>query len=242
MDDDEARLRQVARYGELSAAQAEALQQACAARVEARWDGREVRLLAGADTAYRGGGDALGQPLYAAIVVLDAQTLEIVETARAVGRLEVPYRPGMLSFREVPLLVEAWSRLRTAHTDIDLLMVDGHGRVHPRRCGLACHLGVLLDVPTLGVAKSRFVGSYAMPDATRGACAPITLDGQEVGRVVRTRSGVKPVYVSIGHRIDLDTACAWAVRSAREARVPEPTRQADLEAERMCRTVARQAG
>lgn len=237
-DDALTTLRDVARYPAFSIAEAEALQVACATQVDARWAGGEVRYVAGADTAYAGGGDGLGRTLHAVIAVLDAVTLEVVELARAVGRLEFPYVPGLLSFREVPLLLEAWRAMRTPHEEIGLVMVDGHGQVHPRGFGLACHLGLLLDVPTLGVAKTRFVGQAPAAAAARGSMAPIVLDGRELGRSVRTRDGVRPVYTSAGHRIDLDTACHWVLRTATEARVPEPTRRADHEAERLCRAAA----
>jgi deoxyribonuclease V len=158
------------------------------------------------------------------VVVLDYQTLEVVEESVVTGTAAFPYVPGLFAFRELPALVEA---LRRLNTEPDVLVCDGYGVAHPRRFGLACHLGVLTGLPSFGIAKTPFVGSYEQPASTRGSNGPL-LDGDEVvGRVLRTREGVKPVFVSAGHRIDLDTACRHALALSPEFRLPETTRRAD---------------
>jgi deoxyribonuclease V len=170
------------------------------------------------------------------VVVLDARTLETVETAGVRDRARFPYVPGYLSFREAPSVLRAFRKLERAP---DLLMCDGHGRAHPRRFGLACHLGLWLDLPTIGCAKSRLIGTHAEPGRRRGCHRPLLDEGEVVGEVVRTRDGVRPVYVSVGHRIDLATARAWVIRLARAARLPEPIREAHLEVNRLRASAAR---
>jgi deoxyribonuclease V len=184
------------------------------------------RLVAGLDVAYAGDGRGTGDRVAAAVVVIDTATLEVVERATATAVTAFPYVPGLFAFRELPVLVEALRILRAAP---DLLLCDGHGLSHPRRFGLACHLGILTGLPTAGVAKTPFTGRYdpAALGPARGDHADL-LDGAEtVGRALRTQSGVKPVYVSTGHRIDLDTACAHVLALAPAYRLPETTRQAD---------------
>lgn len=186
--------------------------------------------MAGLDVAYAGDGRGTGDLVAAAVVVIDTGTLEVVERATAVGRTAFPYVPGLFAFRELPVLVEA---LRTLRVTPDLLLCDGYGLAHPRRFGLACHLGVLTGVPTAGVGKTPFVGSYdrgALGD-DRGSYADLTDGGETVGRALRTQKGVKPVYVSTGHLVDLPTATAHVLAMAPRYRLPETTRQAD----RLCR-------
>ncbi|MFC4564648.1 endonuclease V [Nocardiopsis mangrovi] len=183
-------------------------------------DPDRVGLVAGLDVTYAPGDDRL----VAAAVVLDAGTLEVVESATAVARPAFPYVPGLFAFREVPPLLDAIGRLRTAP---DVFVCDGFGLAHPRRFGLACHLGVLLDRPALGVGKSPFVGSAEPPGERRGSWSPLVDGGDVVGRALRTRDGVKPVYVSVGHRIDLDGATGLVLRLAPSYRLPEPIRRAD---------------
>jgi deoxyribonuclease V len=159
-----------------------------------------VSLAAGLDPAYS---ETTGQ-VAAAAVVLDAGTLGVVERAVVVAPAGFGYVPGLLAFREAPALLRALERLRTTP---DLLVCDGQGVAHPRRFGLACHVGVLTGLPTVGVAKTPFVGTFPPPGRLRGAWSPVRLDGEVVGRALRTRTDVRPVFVSVGHRIDLDTAC-----------------------------------
>lgn len=177
--------------------------------------------IAGLDVSYAEDGDRLA----AAVVVLDGITLETVEEVVVAGTAAFPYVPGLFAFRELPTLLEALRRLDTTP---DLLVCDGAGLAHPRRFGLACHLGVLTGLPTMGVAKTRLFGEHDEPGARRGAAADLLDDsGEVVGRVLRTQDEVKPVYVSVGHRIDLDTACRHALALSPEFRLPETTRRAD---------------
>ncbi|WP_459804857.1 endonuclease V [Herbidospora sp. RD11066] len=178
----------------------------------------EVRLTAGLDVGYGPDDQVTG-----AVVVLDA-ALRVVDQAVAREKARFPYVPGLFAFREIPPLLTALSRLSVTP---DLLVCDGYGVAHPRRFGLACHLGVVTGLPAIGVAKTSFVGTYPEPGVARGSWAPITLDGDVVGRALRTRDGVKPVYVSQGHRMSLDNACAQVLRLAPEFRLPEPIRRAD---------------
>ena len=187
-----------------------------------------LRLVAGADVSYDRGSPVL----YAAVVVFDADSLEIVEIGAATLRATFPYVPGYLSFRELPPLLAAFEKLRTRP---DLVLCDGHGRAHPRRFGLACHLGVALDLPTIGCAKSRLGGEHREPGARRGAHA-VLRDGPEViGEVLRTRVGVAPVYISVGHRVSLATARRLVLRLTPRFRIPEPIRAAHAEVNRLRR-------
>ncbi|MFC8176080.1 endonuclease V [Streptomyces sp. NPDC057325] len=174
----------------------------------------------GLDVAYDDERDLVA----AAAVVLDARTLEVVEEATAVGRVSFPYVPGLLAFREIPTVLAALDALTA---DPGLLVCDGYGLAHPRRFGLACHLGVLTGRPSVGVAKKPFAFAYEPPGPARGDASPLLADGEEVGRAVRTRAGVKPVFVSAGHRTSLARACAHALHLTPRYRVPETTRRAD---------------
>jgi deoxyribonuclease V len=179
--------------------------------------------VAGLDVSYADGDDATTR-LAAAVVVLDARTLDVVETSVVTGTAAFPYVPGLFAFRELPSVVEALRRLTI---EPDVLVCDGYGLAHPRRFGLACHLGVLTGLPSFGVAKTPFVGSCDPPREERGASTPLRDAGETVGRALRTREGVKPVFVSVGHRIDLGTACRLALTLTPEFRLPETTRRAD---------------
>ncbi|MEV4186861.1 endonuclease V [Streptosporangium canum] len=179
---------------------------------------RAPATVAGVDVAYD------GERLAAAVAVLDGSTLEVVEQVTVGGRVAFDYVPGLLAFREVPALLEALERLTVTP---DLVVCDGYGLAHPRRFGLACHLGVLTGLPTIGVGKTAFVGSYPDPAPERGSWTDLTLDGDVVGRVLRTRHGVKPVFVSVGHRVDLDTACHNVLTLTPHYRLPETTRVSD---------------
>jgi deoxyribonuclease V len=187
-----------------------------------------VRLVAGADVSYDRGSPVL----YAAAIVLDADSLEVVEVGRATARAEFPYLPGYLSFRELPPLRAAFARLRARP---DLVLCDGHGRAHPRRFGLACHLGVALDLPVIGCAKSRLVGEHREPGARRGAHVALRHGGEVIGEVLRTREGVAPVYVSVGHRVSLTTARRLVLRFSPRYRVAAPIRTAHAEVNRLRR-------
>ena len=158
-----------------------------------------------------------------AVALLDAVTLAVGEVRTAEAVPPMPYTPGLLSFREIPVLAEA---LRSLSMTPDLIMVDGQGLAHPRRFGVACHLGLLTGVPTIGCAKSILTGSHSPLGLERGSQAPLVDRGEVVGAALRTRSGVSPVYVSVGHKIDLESAVQWVLRCGRGLRIPEPTRLA----------------
>ena len=162
-----------------------------------------------------------------AVVVLSYPELELVETEIVKGKLDFPYVPGLLSFRESPLILAACEKLTLAP---DLILVDGQGMAHPRRMGLACHLGLFLNTPTIGCAKSRLCGSHEEPGAEMGSYAEVEEGGEVIGAALRTRTGVKPVYVSTGHRVDLQTAIRRVLECCRGYRLPEPTRLAHLAA------------
>jgi deoxyribonuclease V len=182
----------------------------------------EVRLIAGVDVAY-----AKDESVVAgAAVVLDAAArgMRMVDSATALRPVEFPYVPGLLAFREIPALLDALGKLTA---EPDAIVCDGYGLAHPRRFGLACHLGVLLDLPAFGVAKTAFIGEYDPPGPERGDWSPLVDDGETVGRVLRTRRGVKPVFVSTGHRINLDAATDLTLALTTDFRLPETTRQSD---------------
>jgi deoxyribonuclease V len=177
------------------------------------------RTAAGLDVAYATDSSAVA----AAVVTVSVATGEVLDSATAVGEAEFPYVPGLFAFRELPTLLEAFARLKDVP---DLLVADGHGLAHPRRFGLACHLGLETGLPTIGVAKTP-LGTYTPPAQTRGARTPLTDGDEEVGAALRTQPNVKPVFVSIGHRMDLDTACEQVLALSMKYRLPETTRQAD---------------
>lgn len=184
-----------------------------------------VHLVAAADVAfvYQPAGARPGLAR-AAVVVLEYPGLTVVEQQVVEAPVFFPYVPGLLSFREVPALAGA---LEAVRHDPDLLLVDGQGYAHPRRFGLACHVGVLLDVPTIGCAKSRLCGEHVPPGPEAGSSAPLVDGGEVIGLALRTREGVAPLYVSVGHRISLEAAADWALRLCRGRRIPEPLRLAD---------------
>jgi deoxyribonuclease V len=211
-------------------AEAAALQERLRGRVETRDRLGPVRLVAGIDVSVTPGPRTPvarrppgGFRTRAAVVLLAFPALELVETAVAERPCRFPYVPGLLAFREGPAILAAFRRLRARP---DLLVFDGQGIAHPRRFGIASHLGVLLDLPSVGCAKSRLTGSHADPARAAGSWAPLVDAGETVGAALRTREGVKPVYVSAGHRVGLATAVGLVMRCARGYRLPEPTRQA----------------
>ena len=158
-----------------------------------------------------------------AVVVVSYPDLEVAEVARSMVRPEFPYVPGLLSFRETPVLIAALERL---YLKPDILMVDGHGLAHPRRFGIACHLGLLLDVPTIGCAKSILTGRYQELAPEAASRADLVDRGDVIGAAVRTRRSVSPVYISIGNRVDLESAVKWTLACCKGYRIPEPTRLA----------------
>lgn len=207
-------------------AAAKAAQVALAGRVVREDAHPPVRLLGGVDIS-NSRFDPEGR-IFAAVVILDWPGLHVVAQATAEARATIPYVPGYLGFREVPALLAAWAKLPVRP---DLVLVDGHGIAHPRSFGIATHLGVVLDIPSIGVAKSPLVGR---PEGALGeepgAMQPLVWKGERLGTVLRTRRRSNPLYVSIGHRISLAGAVDWVTRCGIGYRLPEPTRQAHLAA------------
>jgi deoxyribonuclease V len=213
---------------DLTIPEARALQEKLRSRVREEELPRRLGRVAGADVSYDRGSPVL----FAAVVVLDPATCEVIESTRTESRARFPYVPGYLSFREIPALLEAFARLSEPP---DLVICDGQGRAHPRRFGLASHLGVYLDLPTIGCAKSRLVGEHREPGPRRGASTQLRDGAEVIGTVLRTQAGVKPVYVSVGHRVTLAAARRWVLALAPRHRLPEPIRAAHAEVNRLRR-------
>ena len=205
----------------MTPAEARLIQLSLRDRLERRDRMGEIRRVAGADVAL----DLAGGKAIAGVVVYSFPELEEIERAWAEQPLRFPYIPGLLSFREMPAILAAFERVRN---EPDLIFYDGHGYAHPRRFGIACHLGLVLDCPTIGCAKSRLIGRHEEPPAERGGWAPLEDKGERVGAVLRTRSGVKPIYVSVGHRVSLERAIEFVLAVSDRYRIPRPTRDADL--------------
>ena len=182
---------------------------------------RDIRVVAGADISCTKGDDRV----YAAVVLLDAGSLDVLEEATYCGRTPFPYIPGLLSFREGPALLQAFEKLRGRP---DVALFDGQGIAHPRGFGLAAHLGLILDVPAVGCAKTRLTGSFEEPGARRGQSSRLVHEGRVIGSVLRTKDRVKPVFVSPGHRVGQERAVEIVLRCSRRYRIPEPTRQAHI--------------
>jgi len=185
--------------------------------------------VAGADCAF----SADKQTIFAVAVVYDRETQRVIEVARTTRPAEFPYVPGFLSFREGPAVLQA---IRALRNEFGAVLFDGQGFAHPRRCGIASHLAIQLDKPGVGVAKSRLLGTFGRLAANAGATTPL-LDGEEqIGVVLRTQKEVRPVFVSIGHRVDLASAIKLVLACCARYRIPEPTRQADIEVAKLKRS------
>ena len=202
---------------DLSPKEAMELQRELAKRVILEDRGDTYRTVAGIDVGIE------GKSARAAVVVMALPELSIMERVVVERLVTFPYVPGLLSFREAPAILEALARLQCVP---DVLIFDGQGYAHPRRMGIATHVGILLDHPTIGCAKSRLCGTYEEPAPARGSHTGLWDRGEMIGAIVRTRAGVKPVFVSVGHRIRLDTAISLVMRCAKGYRLPEPTRWA----------------
>jgi deoxyribonuclease V len=185
----------------------------------------EIRYVAGADAAYD------QDTIYAAVVVMKYPGLEVMEKTCSVQEVSFPYIPGLLAFREGPAILDAFSNLSRVP---DLIFMNGHGYAHPKRFGLASHVGLLLDIPSIGVAKRLLTGEAAQPDAARGSTGPVSDKGEIVGRVVRTVQDTKPVFVSAGHKVDLAQAVDMALKTTTTHRITEPVWHAD-QVSRQCR-------
>jgi deoxyribonuclease V len=222
---------------DLSYAEARDLQTRLAGKVRFDRLEREPEFVAGLDCAF----SQDGTRVFATVVVLNvlglheggaAYDLDLEETAAASMKLSFPYIPGLLSFREAPVCLAAVRKLKRQP---DLFLVDGQGIAHPRRLGLASHLGLFLDTPTIGCAKSRLIGTFKEPGAEKGAHNPLLDAGEVIGAVVRTRSNVKPLFVSVGHRCCLNDAVGVALACTTKYRLPEPTRLAHQAVSRLKR-------
>lgn len=207
----------------VSNTQALDIQRSLATQVSRSGEVRSLRFIAGVDISVKKeAGTATG-----AVVVLKYPELGVVETKAVGGKLDFPYIPGLLSFRESPLILAACEELTAVP---DLILVDGQGIAHPRRMGLASHLGLFLNTPTIGCAKSLLCGQHEVPGEAPGSYAEIVDRGEVIGAALRTKLGVKPVYVSIGHKINLESAIYWVLKCCRGYRLPEPSRLAHLAA------------
>jgi deoxyribonuclease V len=206
---------------DLTPKEAIALQRELAGRVVTDRPLKRCELIAGADVSYA----RFSSTFYAGVVVVRVADGEVVERRGAVAESPFPYVPGLLSFREAPALLKAFAAVKTIP---DAVMCDGQGLAHPRRLGIACHLGLWLEVPTFGCAKSHLCGDYDDPGPEAGASSPLQLSDDVIGEVVRTKARTKPVFVSPGHKLDVASATRWVLASCRGYRVPEPTRQAHL--------------
>jgi deoxyribonuclease V len=206
---------------DLTPREAVALQRRLAGQIDSHSALGHVDVVAGADVSY----GRFSNIFYAGVVVLRKSDWTVIEKQEAVRKSPFPYIPGLLSFRELPALLDAFAKVKAKP---DAVMYDGHGLAHPRRFGIASHLGLLLRQPCLGCGKSRLTGQHEEPDRQAGAVSPLMDRDEVIGQVVRTKTGVKPVFVSVGHRIDLASAVALVLESCRGYRLPEPTRQAHL--------------
>jgi deoxyribonuclease V len=186
------------------------------------------RFVAGADCAF----SADKQTVFAAAVVYDLETQRVIEISHAMRPAEFPYMPGFLSFREGPAVLQA---IRSLKHEFGAVLFDGHGFAHPRRCGIASHLAIELDKPGVGVAKSRLIGTFGKLSPKAGTTV-LLMDGEEqIGVMLRTQKGIRPVFVSIGHRVDLVSAVKLVLACCTRYRIPEPTRQADIEVAKLKR-------
>ncbi|MDI6854716.1 MAG: endonuclease V [Deltaproteobacteria bacterium] len=206
--------------------EAVAWQEASRDRVKIAPLGRTPNLVAGVDAAY----DKRGKRIFGAAALYAYPDLVLLEEAGAEDDIPFPYIPGLLSFREAPILAAALAGLSQAP---DVVLVDGQGIAHPRGLGLASHLGVLLDIPTIGVAKSRLVGEGVDPDGKAGAASPLYREGQVVGLIVRTQDRVRPLYLSPGHLLTLEECLEITLGCVRRYRLPLPLRQADMLSRRL---------
>lgn len=179
-----------------------------------------IKTVAGIDLGY----DAKNDISRAVAVVLSFPELQLLESAEAKLPIQFPYVPGLLSFRETPVAIKALEKLNLTP---DVILCDGQGLAHPRRFGIACHIGLIADVPTIGVAKSLLVGKYENLSEERGSATPLVHKGEQIGAVVRTKNKVQPLFVSVGHRISLPTVIDLVLQCAPKYRLPETTRLAD---------------
>lgn len=203
-----------------TAAEAALVQQNLRHQVKLINDFATPKRIAGVDVSY----DLETNMSHASVVLIEAESLKLIHSAKAILPMEFPYIPGFLSFREIPVVLAALAQLPEAP---DLLMVDGQGVAHPRRLGIAAHLGVLLDMPAVGVAKSRLVGRFHTPGFYKGDASPLMDKQERIGTVLRSKDNVNPLFISPGHRVDHETAVELTLQCLTKYRLPEPTRLAD---------------
>jgi len=216
---------------DVSQEEAVEIQKRLRSQLDLQSEPEKIETVAGIDVSYDKGSDWL----FAAIVVLRLPDLQVINTASTTTLVPFPYVPGLLSFRECPAVLQAWEKLQLKP---DCLMCDGQGIAHPRRLGIASHLGLWLDLPSIGCAKSLLVGSYQEPGEKRGSLTPLVHRKEQVGVVLRTKDRVAPVFVSQGHKISLNKAMEIVLACCTKYRLPEPTRQAHL----LVNELRRQAG
>jgi deoxyribonuclease V len=180
---------------------------------------KKPKIVAGLDCAFSND----GKKIFAAAIVIDLSDFSVIETTIATRKVEFPYIPGLLSFREAPVCIDTIEKIKTAP---DVFIIDGQGIAHPRRLGIACHIGLLIDKPTIGCAKSRLIGTFDEPGSKKGDYADLMDSGENIGAVLRTRTNVKPVYVSVGHKCTLDNAVSIVLECTTKYRLPEPSRLA----------------
>lgn len=203
----------------LSFSEARHLQETLARRIRLYFPAKTIHLVAGADVSF----NRFSPVLYGGVVTLSFPDLRLVEEKWVIQRTTFPYVPGYLSFREAPAVIAAYRKL---NKQPDVMILDGQGIAHPRGLGLASHIGLLLGLPTIGCAKSLLVGEYIDVAPEKGASVPLIYNGEDVGRVLRTRRNVKPVFVSPGHMMDIEHAVKIVLQCSPKYRLPEPTRQA----------------
>lgn len=184
---------------------------------------RRIRAVAGSDLAI----DKRRKRVVAAVVVMSFPGLEVIETRTVASPLDFPYIPGLLSFREIPALIKCLRRVRAG---FDVMLCDGQGIAHPRGVGIASHLGILIDTPTVGCAKSRLVGEHDEPGRRKGDYTRLIYEGKQIGSVLRSRDDVKPLFISPGHRVDHPSARRITLACTTRYRLPEPTRRAHIAA------------
>ena len=204
---------------DVSPKEAVQIQHALQEHISIQDDFGEIKTVAGVDVGF----EENNKVTRAAIAVLDFQTLEVVETALARRPTTFPYVPGLLSFREIPAVLQAMLKLDGVP---DLLLCDGQGIAHPRRFGIAAHLGLLVNIPAIGVAKSRLTGTHDEVALEKGSYVPLTDKSEQIGVVLRTRTNVKPLYISPGHHVSIESAHKFVMACTTKYRLPETTRWA----------------
>jgi len=215
------KIEKIHSWDDITISDAKQLQRHLASMVKVEGDVENVKVIAAGDLAFSKNGVA-----YAAVVVLSYPSFERLELYTGTEDVRFPYIPGYLSFREAPLLLNLFEKMSIVP---DLVMIDGQGIAHPRRLGLAAHIGLFLKIPTIGVAKSRLIGDYDEPGIEKGAWNWMYHKGERIGMVVRTRRNVKPIFISPGYGIGFESSLDWVLKCAVKYRIPVPTRMAHIE-------------